>query len=123
MDANKPLGSETMHKTMLDFKQGSAMLSRDNPEIWDAYTDFMHLVFHDGVLPVKTKELIALGMAITARCKYCIGLHVRNCHNAGVSRAEIMSVCRIAIVMGGGPAMTYVAQVKKALDEFYPAEE
>lgn len=37
---------------------------------------FMNQALCDGVLDTRTKELIALGMAITARCSSCIGIHV-----------------------------------------------
>ncbi|RLF64047.1 MAG: carboxymuconolactone decarboxylase family protein, partial [Thermoplasmata archaeon] len=40
------------------------------------------------------------------------------CLEIGVTRDEIMEASTVAILMGGGPALTYVSEVKKALDEF-----
>jgi alkylhydroperoxidase/carboxymuconolactone decarboxylase family protein YurZ len=37
---------------------------------------------------------------------------------AGAKKEEILEVATVAILMGGGPAMTYIVEVKKALDEF-----
>ncbi|HET20057.1 MAG TPA: carboxymuconolactone decarboxylase family protein [Chromatiales bacterium] len=107
-----------MGQTMHDFKMGMGMMTGEAPEVMAAFNGFMDKVLCDGVLDTRTKELIALGMAITARCSYCIGIHVNKALHAGVTHAEIIEVCKVAILMGGGPAMTYIAEVKKALDLF-----
>lgn len=107
-----------MSQTMHDFKEGLAMMTSEAAEVMQSFNDFMDKVLCDGALDTRTKELIALGMAITARCSYCIGIHVNKALHAGVTHAEIIDVCKVAILMGGGPAMTYIAEVKKALDLF-----
>lgn len=107
-----------MSQTMHDFKLGMGMMNKDAGEVMQAWNGFMDQVLCTRVLDVKTKELIALGMAITARCAYCIGIHVNKCLHAGASHAEIIEVCEVAMLMGGGPAMTYISEVKKALDLF-----
>ena len=93
-------------------------LSEHQPETMRHFKLFMGNVLKEGVLDLKTKELIAVGTAITARCKYCIAIHVKKALEAGASRDEILESATVAILMGGGPAMTYVVDVKKALDEF-----
>ena len=107
-----------MNQTLHDFKQGMAMMSKEAPDTMAAFNQFMGAALSQGALDVKTKELIALGMAITARCTYCIGIHVGKVMQAGGSHAEIIEVCQVAMLMGGGPALTYIAEVKKALDLF-----
>ncbi len=107
-----------MRKAIEDFHGAMKMLSRNNPETMRDFTKFMDSVLKEGYLDTKTKELIALGMAITARCKYCIGLHVEKALKAGASKEEILEAATVAILMGGGPALTYIAEVKKALEEF-----
>ncbi|HQT43088.1 MAG TPA: carboxymuconolactone decarboxylase family protein [Halothiobacillus sp.] len=110
--------STDMEQTMHDFKQGMGMMMREAPSTMAAFDGFMNSALCNGALDTKTKELISLGMAITARCAYCIGIHVNKVLKAGGTHAEIIDVCQVAIVMGGGPAMTYIAEVKKALDLF-----
>lgn len=110
--------SNDMGQTMHDFKMGMGMMSSEAPEVMQAFNGFMNEVLCDGVLDTRTKEMVALGMAITARCSYCIGIHVNKALHVGVTHAEIVEVCKVAMLMGGGPAMTYVAEVKKALDLF-----
>jgi len=107
-----------MAQTMQDFKLGVQMLATDEPEAWKSFVNFMNQVLTTSAIDVKTKELVALGMGITARCKYCIGIHVEKAIKAGCSHQEILDVCTIAMMMGGGPALTYVAEVRKALELF-----
>ena len=95
-------------------------LSKHQPETLRHFKSFMGSVLKEGVLDTKTKELIAIGTSITARCKYCIAIHVEKALNAGAAKEEILEAAIVAILMGGGPAMTYVSEVKKALDEYLP---
>lgn len=113
--------SSEMDLTMRDFKEGMSMMVNEAPTVMKAFDGFMNEVLCNRVLDSKTKELIALGMAITARCDYCIGIHVNRALKAGVTHAEIIEVCEVAILMGGGPALTHIAEVKKALALFEKA--
>jgi AhpD family alkylhydroperoxidase len=93
-------------------------LSKQQPETLRHFKAFMGSVLKEGVLDTKTKELVAVGTSITARCKYCIAIHVEKALKAGATKEEILEAATVAILMGGGPAMTYIVEVKKALDEF-----
>lgn len=95
-----------------------AELSKKQPDTMRSFKAFMGAVLKPNVLDTKTKELITLGTAITARCKYCIAIHVKKSLEAGATPDEIMETATVAILMGGGPAMTYVTEVKQALDEY-----
>ena len=108
-----------MKEALEDFKVAMGELQKYNPEEFAKFNQFVASVLKPGSLDVKTKELIALGTAITARCVYCIGLHVEKCYKAGATTAEIMEASTVAVLMGGGPAMTYIAEVKKAVDLFH----
>jgi len=92
------------------------------PETMKAWSAFHEKTMTSGAIDSKTKELIALGIAIAVRCHNCIILHVQACKKLGVTREEIMSVYEVAMVMGGGPAMTYSAELIDALEEYYPKE-
>lgn len=94
------------------------LMSKQQPETMRYFKAFMGSVLKEGVLDTKTKELVALGTAITARCKYCIAIHVEKALKVGATKEEILEAAAVAILMGGGPAMTYVVEVKKALEEF-----
>jgi len=93
-------------------------LSKHQPETMRHFKSFMGSVLKEGVLDTKTKELIAIVTSIAARCKYCIAIHVEKALNAGAIKKEIFESATVAILMGGGPVMTYVSEVKNAFDEY-----
>lgn len=72
-------------------------------------------------LEVKTKELIAIGIAIATRCDGCIGFHVKAAIRAGATREEVLEACSMAIYMGAGPSMIYAAETLRAFDELAKA--
>ena len=109
-----------MEESVDDVIKMMGELSKHQPETMRHFKSFMGSVLKEGVLDTKIKELIAIGTSITARCKYCIAIHVEKALNAGATKEEILEAAIVAILMGGGPAMTYVSEVKKALDEYLP---
>ena len=72
----------------------------------------------DGALSEKTKELMALGIAIATRCDSCIGFHVRSLVRLGTTREELCEALAMATYMGGGPSYAYSAKALKAFDVF-----
>ncbi len=72
----------------------------------------------EGALSRKSKELIALGVAIAARCDACIAYHVHDALRAGATRQEIVETIGVAMMMGGGPATMYGCHAFEALDQF-----
>ena len=73
-----------------------------------------------GVLDRKTKELMALAIAVSGQCDACIGYHARAAGRLGATRQEVAESLAIAIQMGGGPALNYAADALRAFDELGP---
>jgi len=69
-------------------------------------------------LTSTTKELIALGIAITVRCDGCIAFHVHDALKSGATPEEITETIGVAILMGGGPALMYGCEALEALNQF-----
>lgn len=93
-------------------------LSKKQPITMRHFKAFMNSTLEEGFLDSKTKELVAVGTAITAGCKYWIAIYVEKALKAEATKEEILEVATVAILMGGGPAMTHIVDVKKALEEF-----
>ncbi|GIX34432.1 MAG: alkyl hydroperoxide reductase AhpD [Lysobacteraceae bacterium] len=74
-----------------------------------------------GALDLKTKELIAIAIAVASRCDGCIGFHAKAAIQAGASREEVLETLSMAIYMGAGPSMIYAAEALRAFDELAPA--
>lgn len=118
-DSKKTKGSDSERKILEHAHRGIQLLTEYKPKLMGKVQAFMAEAMQPGGLDKKEKERIALGMALTQQCHYCIALHVRACKQAGVSLEEIMEVCAIGIMMGGGPVLTHMAEVERALNEFY----
>lgn len=115
----KTKGSDSERKILEHAHRGIQLLSEYKPKLMGKVQAFMAEAMQPGVLDKKEKERIALGMALTQQCHYCIALHVRACKQAGVTLEEIMEICAVGIMMGGGPVLTHMAEVERALNEFY----
>ena len=93
------------------------------PEAMKGFNDLHIASITKGSLPSKTKELIALGIAITVRCDGCIAFHVHDALKAGASSNDILETISVAILMGGGPALVYGCQAMEALEQFIVLEQ
>ena len=72
----------------------------------------------DGKIPRKYRELIALGVAFTTQCPYCIEVHTKAAKKAGASRAEVTETAMLAAALRAGAAATHGAMAIK----FYEKE-
>jgi AhpD family alkylhydroperoxidase len=99
----------------------SAKLARELRGTMSGFTQLRVAAAAEGALSSKTKQLIALAIAVTVRCDGCIAYHVHDAVRAGASREEIMEAVGMAILMGGGPAMVYGCEALEALDQFEAA--
>ncbi len=87
------------------------------PEIHDAFQAFSKAVFADGALPEKTKQLIAVAVAHTTQCAYCIRGHTKLAARRGASEQEIMEAIWVAAEMRAGGAFAHSVVALDALGE------
>lgn len=76
----------------------------------EAFAGFMHFdeaAFQPGSLSVKHKELIAVAVATTTQCPYCIEIHAKKARAAGASDAEIAEAGLVAAAIRAGGAVTH----------------
>ena len=92
------------------------------PDTMEGFSKMHKASSADGALSSKTKELIALGIAITVRCDGCIAFHVHDALSSGASSDEIMETIGVAVLMGGGPALMYGCEAMEALEQFVVLE-
>ena len=77
------------------------------PEVMKAFWAFDKAAVAEGAIPVKYKELIAIAVALTTQCPYCIDIHSGNARKAGASEAEIAEAAMVAASLRAGGAMTH----------------
>lgn len=71
-----------------------------------------------GALDQKTKELLAVAIAIAVRCDGCIAFHTKAALRFGATREELMETVAMSIYMGGGPSLIYGTQAIEAYDQW-----
>jgi AhpD family alkylhydroperoxidase len=77
------------------------------PEAFKGFAAFDEAVFKDGVVPLKYKELIAVGVALTTQCPYCIEIHSKRAKKAGASEQELAETTLVAAALRAGGAVTH----------------
>jgi AhpD family alkylhydroperoxidase len=85
------------------------------PEADAAFHAFSKVVFADGALPSKTKQLIAVAAAHITQCPYCITGHTKAAERAGATPQEIMEAVWVAAEMRAGAAFAHSALMLNAL--------
>jgi len=88
------------------------------PEVMKAFSAMAAAATGAGTLDTKTKELIALAIAVAIRCDGCVAFHAKAAVEQGASREELMETMGMALYMGAGPSLMYAAQAVEAYDQF-----
>ena len=101
-----------------DLRQPVRDLRDQIPAVFEGYGALSAAAFADGALDAKTKELIALAIAVAKQCDGCIASHARNAARRGASVAEVADALGVAIVMNGGPGTVHAPRAFAAFQEF-----
>ena len=91
-------------------KQNLAKLKKMDglaPEVMKAFWAFDKAAVADGAIPVKYKELIAVAVALTTQCPYCIDIHSGNARKAGATEAELVEAAMVGAALRAGAAVTH----------------
>ena len=86
-------------------------LDQAENDAWKHFQQFNQAALADGAIPAKYKELIALGVALTTQCSYCLELHRKNAVKAGVTQEEIAEVAMVAAALRAGGALTHSTEI------------
>ncbi len=84
-----------------------AALGKAAPAAMAAFQALDKAALADGAIPVKYKELIALGVALTTQCPYCLALHSKAAVAAGATPEELAEATFIAVALRAGAALTH----------------
>jgi AhpD family alkylhydroperoxidase len=94
---------------MYDTKNLSKLktLEANAPEAVKAFWAFDKLAMAAGAIPSKYKELMALAVAFTTQCPYCIEIHAKKAREAEASEQEITEAVVVAAALRAGAAFTH----------------
>ncbi len=92
-------------------------MSKVAPEEFKAWLNLDRIVAReDGRIPRKYRELIALAVAHTTQCPYCIEVHAKNAKLAGATREEVVETVFLAAALRAGAAATHGTMALKFFD-------
>lgn len=94
---------------MYDMKNLSKLktIEASAPEAIKAFWAFDKAAMAAGAIPVKYKEFMALAIAFTTQCAYCIEIHAKRAREAGGTDQEIAEVVAVAAALRAGAAITH----------------
>lgn len=82
-------------------------------EAWRAFVAFDKAALADGAIPKKYKELMAIAVALTTQCPYCIEIHAEAARKAGASEEELAETGFVAAALRAGAAVTHATHLIK----------
>jgi len=82
-----------------------------SPEAMTAFWAYDKAALADGAIPKKYKELMAIAVALTTQCVYCIELHRQEALKAGVTEQELAEAVHVASALRAGAAITHGAHL------------
>ena len=110
--------SKDYHAITRDISAYTSEMRKLQPDAMQAFHALSKAAGADGALDKKTKELVALGIAISTRCDGCIGFHVEALVKLGATREEVEETLAMTIYMGGGPSVMYAADAIMAFEQY-----
>ncbi|WPD44481.1 carboxymuconolactone decarboxylase family protein [Pseudomonas aeruginosa] len=89
------------------------------PAMRDALLKFDKAVFdeHTGSLDLLVRELIAVGVAVTTQCNFCIADHAKRAVKAGASRQQIAEAVMVATALRAGGGVVHGGHAMKAISD------
>jgi AhpD family alkylhydroperoxidase len=94
-------------------------LRRMIPDVYKGFGALHDAALAEGALDTKTKELIALAIAVSSECDGCIAAHAHAAVRHGASLEEAAETIGVTILMNGGPATIYGPRAFAAFAEFH----
>lgn len=108
--------AEDVQAWFQDFKKSAGKLKEQAPDAMNGFGGMFAKIMKDGVVPLKTKELIAVSIGVAIQCEPCIRLHVQKCLDVRCTKEEILEATSVAVMMSGGPAYTHMPMVLETIE-------
>lgn len=93
-------------------------LRKAAPDAWAGFAQLHDGAMADGALSRRTKELMALAIAVAKQCDGCIMSHAKGAAMHGATSEEVAEALSVALLMDGGPATVYGPRAWAAYREF-----
>lgn len=118
MTDNTPQARSYGKGVQAELRDPALALRRMIPDVYDGFAALKKAAISKGALDVKTKELIALAIAVADECDGCIASHARGAARAHATEQEVAETLGVCIQMMGGPGTVYGPRAFAAFREF-----
>lgn len=92
-------------------------IAKIDPEVVRGYGTISNAKTANPKLDAKTRELIALAVAVTVRCDGCIVVHTEAAKKHGATQEEIMEALGVSVAVNAGAALVFSARVMDAYEK------
>lgn len=86
-------------------------------ELADKFFSYYGEVFKDSALSAREKSLIALAVAHTVQCPYCIDAYSTDAYEKGWSESQMMEAIHVATAIRGGSSLVHGVQMMNKVKE------
>jgi 4-carboxymuconolactone decarboxylase len=86
-------------------------ISEGNPELAEKFFAYYSAVFAEGALTAREKALIALAVAHTVQCPYCIDAYSKECLQQGSDLDQMTEAVHVATAIRGGASLIHGLQM------------
>jgi alkylhydroperoxidase/carboxymuconolactone decarboxylase family protein len=88
-----------------------------SPELGKKFFDYYNSVFEESALSAREKSLIALAVAHTVQCPYCIDAYTQDGLERGVDKEEMMEAVHVAAAIRGGASLVHGVQMMEVYEK------
>lgn len=92
-------------------------VSKDAPELAKKFFEYYQSVFSEGELTGREKALIALAVAHTIQCPYCIDAYTQSCLEMGSNLSEMTEALHVAVAIRGGASLIHGLQMRNIAEK------
>ena len=87
-------------------------IGEEVPELWKKWLDWYTAVFAEGALSEREKALIALAVAHTVQCPYCIDAYSSASLEKGSNLEEMTEAIHVAAAIRSGSSLVHGVQMR-----------
>ena len=86
-------------------------IAEGNQKLGEKFFDYYGAVFEDGALSAREKALIALAVAHTVQCPYCIDAYTTESLEKGADLEQMTEAVHVATAIRGGASLVHGVQM------------
>jgi alkylhydroperoxidase/carboxymuconolactone decarboxylase family protein len=92
-------------------------IGKEAPQLWEKFSAWYGAVFAEGSLTEREKALIALAVAHTVQCPYCIDAYTTTCLEKGSNLEQMTEAVHVAAAIRGGASLVHGIQMRNIVEK------